>query len=316
MRPETRGTLLLLAIALIGGTAGAYVVFGRIAPRLRGIERDLASLTKQTDELKRKSAEYQQLGQDVEAERATTTRHKKMLPRTEDSSGTYAYFNRIASQVGGVFNYDFARLDKGTQGNLNTSLYQLAGAATFSALFSFIRALEEWPLFYRIEKLDLKEARLEEQNQPEPQPGVSFVMEVRAFSDPSSVRDESADAGQEDPSCLRNPLASPFLPLILAEIPPNDAGLPELAKCTLKALTEDRAYIVDQKGNLVTLAVGDPVYLGYLTKIESAENRCQFTLNRGGWIENATLELDATTQPAKGENLAGKLGKVDQHENP
>ncbi len=217
----------------------------------------------------------------------------KIIPKVENSTKSYSYFNLIASSIPYIFIYDFALLEKKKEGNLQTSLYQLVGETTFNGLYNFVRMLEENQLFYRIERIDIKTKRFKNPFKEEDNDiiGIGFEIEIKAFSDPSKKRDEKATFVK-----MLNKIYNPFYPLILEKLPPNDKNLPDVENSKLYAITKEGVYLIDQKGKLRKLKVGDPVYLGYLTKIDLQNNTAQFTLNKGGIIDKIVLSMKNTNK--------------------
>ncbi|MDP3831240.1 MAG: hypothetical protein Q8Q47_08215, partial [Ignavibacteriaceae bacterium] len=76
------------------------------------------------------------------------------------------------------------------------------------------------------------------------------------------------------------------------DIPPNFDGLLDVQGARLLALVPEGAFVSDMKGNSYLLIEGDQVYLGYLTKIDYKNNSVKFILNKGGIVENVSLELE------------------------
>jgi hypothetical protein len=90
-----------------------------------------------------------------------------------------------------------------------------------------------------------------------------------------------------------------FFPLVRNEIPPNIDGLLDVQGGRLLALIPEGAFLSDSKGNTYLVWEGEQVYLGYLTKIDYANNRVSFILNKGGIIEKIDLELQKETDTKK-----------------
>ncbi len=82
-----------------------------------------------------------------------------------------------------------------------------------------------------------------------------------------------------------------FYPLIRNEIPPNVDNLLDVQGAKLLALVPEGAFLSDGKGNTYLLWEGEPVYLGYLTKIDYDNNKVHFIINKGGVIEQVDLQL-------------------------
>jgi len=88
------------------------------------------------------------------------------------------------------------------------------------------------------------------------------------------------------------PIYDAFYPLIRNEIPPNIDNLLDVQGARLLALIPEGAFVADNKGNTYLVWEGEQVYLGYLTKIDYDNNTVSFILNKGGIIEQVTLQLD------------------------
>jgi len=83
----------------------------------------------------------------------------------------------------------------------------------------------------------------------------------------------------------------PFKPLILSKLPPNIEGRINVAGSRLVALTNTKAFIMDQEGRMKELKVGDKVYLGFLSRIDLNRGRVVFNMNKGGIYSTEVLTL-------------------------
>ncbi len=82
-----------------------------------------------------------------------------------------------------------------------------------------------------------------------------------------------------------------FYPLIHG-IPPNTDGLINVEQSRLTGLTADKIFLIDQKGTLQELVIGDEVYLGSLSSINQEDDTAVFVLNKGGIVEKYEMTLD------------------------
>jgi hypothetical protein len=300
--------ILLVILGLISG-AGAYAVFGKIRARTETLTSQIESLEEEIGGLREQAEEYQRLAEELGTLETGAVELAKVIPAEESSYTSYAYFDRIAQEASGIIYFDYALLERGQEKSFNTSLYLLTGSATFNGLSQFIQALEHWPLFYKIERLDLQSSTFEDQYREDlTWKGVDFTMEVRAYSDPSATdAAERLAAAEYEP--LKRATYNPFYPLIEAEIPPNEEDLLEVDGSVLKAIAGNRAFLQDQHGKLVSLGLGDRVYLGYLTRIDPLSGECTFTLNKGGWVEQKVLQIETLAERAAARPADGKGGR-------
>ena len=94
------------------------------------------------------------------------------------------------------------------------------------------------------------------------------------------------------PDSVPQPITSnPFLPSIMKVPPQNVRNLLDVAVISVKAVAPDKALVLDQTGKLITLKVGDEVYLGKMTATHPQEGSVDFTLNNGGIIETVNKKI-------------------------
>ena len=124
---------------------------------------------------------------------------------------------------------------------------------------------------------------------------VIFNMELQAYY--SSIPELNAAPGQHTilPMSIT---ANPFHPLILRDIPPPQAGEVEIERSDLKAVIPGKAFIIDQNQKSRILEEGDPVYLGYVTRILPDLGKIECLLNKGGVAERYELSI-RVGQPIK-----------------
>ncbi len=94
------------------------------------------------------------------------------------------------------------------------------------------------------------------------------------------------------PDSIPQPITSnPFLPSILKMSPQNVHNLLDVSSINVKAVAPGKALVMDPTGRLITLQVGDQVYLGKLTATNPQEGAVEFTLNNGGIIETVNKQI-------------------------
>ncbi|MDP3580760.1 MAG: hypothetical protein Q8S39_02420, partial [Ignavibacteria bacterium] len=176
--------------------------------------------------------------------------------------------------------------------------YNLNGVAKFSDFYRLIYAIEESKNLKKVMNVDLSSnVKVDEDGTPVYMVNYKLVAKVYFSND-----DRFSFKGGTENSLEPNPAYDIFYPLIRNEIPPNTEGLLDVQSAQLLALIPDGAFLSDASANTYLLWEGDKVYLGYLTNIDYQNNRVNFVLNKGGVIENVSLQL----QKEKKENKPGK----------
>ncbi len=288
MSNALRSTIAIGAIWLVLLLVGGWYVYYRQAGDLEAIREENREAHEAHEQMQAKIDSRGEV-------RATLARltdlwyeRKKVIPATEDARTSYNYFNWLGQQSGSMLMYDFIVLSEDPEASPPSRVYQLRGEDAFENLYNFVYYLEHHPLLYKIEQFTIDSAAIGENEEGDVR-GVRFDMHVKVYYGTSSSLSQSYS-----PRVVAGPprLIDPFYPLILDKLPQNARGLALVDESKLQALTSDTAFIIDQKGKLVSLQVGDEVFLGYLTKIDVQNNECVFTLNLGGIIEKYTMRLN------------------------
>jgi len=283
-----RSTIAIGVIWLVVLLVGGWYVYSKQADDLEALREENEEALEAFDEMQAKVDSRQ----DVRATLARLTdqwyERKKVIPETEDARTSYNYFNWLSQQSGSALMYDFIVLSEDPEESPPSRTYQLRGEDTYENLFNFVYYLENHPLLYKIEQFTIDSAVIGENEEGDVR-GVRFDMHVKVYYGTSSSLSRSYS-----PRIVGTPprLIDPFYPLVLDKLPQNARGLVLVDESKLQALTSDTAFIIDQKGKLVSLHVGDEVFLGYLTKIDVKNNECLFTLSLGGIIEKFTMRFN------------------------
>ena len=216
-------------------------------------------------------------------------KRNKDIPPTDVTPQTYAYFSRLIDLSGPIkLNMIYQKVEQ--RGNYGYNVYNLHGEAPFDNFYRFIWYLENGRKLYKINSVAIKGLEVAP-SEEDKKPGgilVTFDLEVHAYF--SSVAELATSLG--DRSLTPNYLGvDPFAPVIARDIPPNFRSLVEIERSDLKAVIPGKAFVLDQTNTIRTLAEGDEVYLGYVTRIVPDEGRIECTLNKGGIIEKVELKI-------------------------
>ena len=254
---------------------------------IKQIEVDLQNTPDLANEFNSKSTELDNMKKRWE------TRNKDVPPK--DITGeTYGYLNRTID-VSGEVKMDLTYVGPKDFGRYGYNVYSLKGEATFDNLYKFVSYVENGRRLFKISNLVLRGYESKNSETQETKILVLFEMELQAYY--SSIPELNAAPGQRVivPTSLT---ANPFHPLILREIPPPQAGEIEIERSDLKAVIPGKAFIIDQNQKSRILEEGDPVYLGYVTKILPDIGKIECLLNKGGVAERYELSI-RVGQPIK-----------------
>ena len=166
--------------------------------------------------------------------------------------------------------------------------YKMTGSGDFNDVYHLIYAIEQSKELKKIKTISLANlVSTDKSGMPIFQVGFTLVVDVYY-----STNNRFATEKLVENNLSTAPLYDIFYPLIRNQIPPNVDNLLDVQGAKLLALIPQGAFLSDSKGNTYLLWEGQPVYLGYLTKIDYDHNTVSFILNKGGIIEKVDLSLD------------------------
>lgn len=223
---------------------------------------------------------------------------KYAIPVNILQANFFEFVNQISYNFSSDSYVNIEYVDSETFPNFNCYNYNLSGVAKFADFYRLVYAIEESKNLKKVLNVELSSnVKVNEDGTPVYMVNYKFIAKVYFSND-----DRFAFNGGTENSLEPNPAYDIFYPLIRNEIPPNTDGLLDVQSAQLLALIPDGAFLSDTSGNTYLLWEGDKVYLGYLTNIDYQNNRVNFVLNKGGVIENVSLQL----QKEKKENKTGK----------
>lgn len=223
---------------------------------------------------------------------------KYAIPVNISQANFFEFVNQVSYNFSSDSYVNIEYVDTETFPNYNLYNYNLSGIARYADVYRLIYAIEESKNLKKIVNVELSSnVRVTEDAVPVYLVNYKFVAKVYFSNDDRF----SFKGGAENP-LDPNPAYDIFYPLVRNEIPPNSNGLLDVQSAQLLALIPDGAFLSDGSGNTYLLWEGDKVYLGYLTNLDYKNNRVNFVLNKGGIIEDVSLQL----QKEKKENKAGK----------
>ena len=204
---------------------------------------------------------------------------EKSIPRAEAAHLTYDYLDQIVTRQRTTLNFDFIAKEQRDSNDVHYADYHIAGEALFIDLYRFIWYIENLPRYIEITSIEMMEATPEDKASTPNQRWVKFNLYLSALAADREGFDAVDQVAELAPIKYAH---DPFKPprKAVKKIPANRRGLPNVFSSTLRALTPTQAYLIDQKGELKILELGDEVYLGKLIDIRPDENRAIFNLDQ------------------------------------
>lgn len=289
MKRRKRRLILFILILIVLGLSYYFVEYS--------YKKELEQITKSTDKQENQlfenltpSETISLLQEKIDSLEHRISTQQKYIPFYSTPVQAYDKIIQTLNLINQKTEINIDRLSTENYGDFKVEKFQIKGESKFSDLFHLINLFETSPELYRIHLKEIKQTystnekgKLEEK--------VLFTLFLDAIY---TTNDKFRFISEKERPNLRSVfyISDYFESLIKIEIPPNDAGLFEVDGAKLLAILPDAVYLVDKKGNAFTLAEGDEVYLGYLTKINYQNHTCEFLLNKGGILERVTLKID------------------------
>jgi hypothetical protein len=213
----------------------------------------------------------------------------KIIPPMESSSDSYQDIIKGMDQAG-FFKFDLRATEPFTRKSYGFNTYMLeSGIADFPTLYRFIYFLENGSRLYKLNKVTM-ELR-EEVSGTETRKDITFSMQLEVYWATAPGLDVSPAAR---PAPIVEPPFDPFNPIIVSTLStqvPEDEINPETI--IIKGLVPGKAFVLCEK-DLIILQVGDPVWRGYVSAINSSNGTVTFTLNEGGVIRSLEKTMQFT----------------------
>lgn len=287
MRYKRRNTIVLGSFLIILATVCGYFVLWAYPAKLEAAQTELDKVNREIKKLEGLEAQFYDLESLIkEKEEKIAAINKRVTPDIT-TADVYGYLNTILN-YSGIIEFNLATGESKDFKGFGYRNYFLRGEATFNRIYNFIWYIEQGPHVYEITRVNLKGLESKDPETEKIELVIPFDMEIRAYY-------ANVENLPNPPKTLRDVRVSkagnPFYPYILRNLPPNVDNLVDVERAELKAVIPGKALIADSNGKIHVLKEGDPVYLGFLTKINTETAEAEFTLNKGGIIEHLVLKL-------------------------
>jgi hypothetical protein len=296
---ETRNSLTIAVLVVLVGTVG-FFWHGREATKLETLQ---AKYVKLQEDLKMAREAAKRLPS-IEEQHAAIGQMwqqapKKILSVDEPSFSLY-YLNWLVAAYDIPIDFDFVLNKRTDQGSFTVYSYSLQGEGTYRDVYRFIWYLTNNPVLYQIRALEMRRAGSNSDR-------LGFSLDLEGYSinskwavDPITTSSFKSQLVSEQVTEVYDAFQAPRSVRVRPRrqrqparptLPPRPANLVDVEKAKLQAVTSGTVYLRDERGKLVTLSVGDRVYLGRLTRVDLTNNEAEFQLNKLGKVQKVILGL-------------------------
>jgi len=288
MSNAIRNSLILGLLLVLISVSSYYFVIVRKSEQIEELTVIVTEKEEEFENLRLLADQYETFVDSLNALKEEFENRDKVLPFIEDSRISYEYFTKLASESDSYVNFTFQGGNQTEYDEFIITNYTLEGDAPFRNLYNFIWKLENYKRLYNIVSVNFEEITKLDEDNKNPQSVVGFNIALTGYSSRIKPVQEEVIT---DTLSVSGYSSNPFNPLVREQLPPNTENLLVVDDAELKGLTQDRAFIVGDDGELLVMRPGDRVYLGRLTRIDVDNNLVEFTLNKGGFVETVIIRL-------------------------
>ncbi|WP_138429779.1 type 4a pilus biogenesis protein PilO [Fodinibius saliphilus] len=277
-----RNTLILLFVlaVFIGGGWGYIYYYQK--PQIKELKGELQKTRQELNSKQQTADQYPILQKQYKEARSFFNNYNKALYPNSNEDLVYEFLSNVGT--GSAYtDFSFSFTDSTTYGQYGTMEMLIEGEGYYRNVNNFIRQIELSRPLNKVSKVDMSPI-----NELESYGKVKFNFILTSFYDRVKL------LGEADLSITNNLYGSvhnPFFPLIRS-IEPNEDNLVNVESSSLMAVSSNQIFMIDQNGVMKKLSIGDDVYLGELTQINVNEGSATFRLNRGGIIDQLTLQVN------------------------
>ena len=283
-----RNTLVLAAVMLVlGGLGWGWLNF-TYGESLERLDKDVGKKEIRLEQLEVVLADYDYMLDKLNQTLRRWDFYPKTLLPENSVHETYRYLETISSRRAG-FDYEFKLSGVSQSDDVIIANYQLKGNGNYRSINRFIQFLENSKPMYKIESLQLTRIAGGQDSDNDIRVTLKFMGMFVSGDKAELIKDD-------DPFTLNSSnfgtRFDPFRPSVLNKLPPNRENLLVVERAKVIAILKGLTYIQDQNGNMLTMRVGNRVYLGLIEKIDLKKSEVVFAMNRGGIFDRVVLKLE------------------------
>ncbi|MFZ4619046.1 MAG: hypothetical protein ACOYNS_00695 [Bacteroidota bacterium] len=298
MSYKIRNSIVLAVLILLVIIIGTYVT---VFYQPKKIQQNLKESKKISAQLQDNTEQMNAIEQNQLKLRETMHRWNnriKEISESDVSSQTYGYLSDIIDESGAQqlkMNLALTGTVEGSTIGYNT--YKISGVSEFPNIFRFLWLLENGRKLYKITNISFRSDEVGADSMEVPRIALQYEMEINAYF----TKEKTLGMQVMRPDSTPQPIMSnPFQPSILRMKPANVRNLVDVDRISVKATANGKALVMTDDGRLLTLQIGDEVYLGKVSNIMPKEGSIEFMLNNGGiaQIVRKQIQFEKTEKDA------------------
>jgi hypothetical protein len=286
---KIRNTIALAVIILLVSIIGTYITYFYQPKKIDQNQKEMKKITAQLQDNSQQLNDIEQSQMQLRETSHRWNNRIKEISESDVSSQTYGYLSEIIDESGAQqlrMNLAFTGTRDGGMIGYNT--YKITGVSEFPNIFRFLWLLENGRKLYKITNINMRSTEISTDSMEFPQISLQYDMEINAYF----TREKTLGMQVMRPDSTPQPIMSnPFQPSVLQKTPANVRKLVDIEKISIKATANGKALVMTDDGRLLTLQVGDEVYLGKVSNIVPKDGIIEFMLNDGGIAQTKRKQI-------------------------
>lgn len=277
-----RNTLILIIVLTVFVGAGWSYLYFYQEPKIEELTQEVENTRQELNQKQQKADQYPALKKQFEEATRFFNNYNKALYPSSDEDVVYDLLDEISS--GSAFTeFTFNFTDSTNYDQYGTMSMEITGEGYYRNFINFIRQIELNKPLNKISNVTVSPV-----NEIDSYGRVTYSFTLKSFYDRVKL------LGEPELTITNNLVGSvynPFYPLIRS-VDENEENMVDVEQSSLLAVSSDRVFLLDQNDVMKKLSPGDEIYLGKLTSINVDQGAASFELNKGGIIEQVTLQIN------------------------
>lgn len=277
-----RNTIILLTVLILFvGSGWGYIYFFQ-QPEIEELEKEVGQKQTELQNKQQIADRYPTVLNQYEEATAYLENFDKSLYPSHNEDQVYHFLNSI-NRGSSYTNFTFSFQDSTKNEQHGVISMQVTGEGYYRNVVNFVRRIELSAPLNKIENIKINPI-----NQLDSYGKVNYTFTLKSLYDRQAGFENASMAVTDD---IYGSVYNPFYPLIRA-VEENTKNLINVESSSLIAVSGNRIFLLDQSGILRKLSPGDEVYLGKLRSLNVNKGSATFVLNKGGIIEQVTLQVN------------------------
>ncbi len=277
-----RNTLILLVVFVVLAAGGGAYIYLYQLPEIEELESEIQTQSAELREKQQIASTYPGLVEQFEEATEFYNNYEKSLYRNSNEDRVYDFINNL--NIGLAYtDFNFSFQDSTQHDQYGIITMAIDGEGYYRNFVNYLRQIELSRPLNKISAVNITPI-----NELEEYGKVRFDFVLTSFYDRAALLNEGE---AEVTNNLVASVHNPFFPLI-RDVEQNTDEQINVENSKVIALSSNRLFLLDQNGMLQRLQEGDQVYLGRLSDIDISDRQATFVLNKGGIIEQVTLQVN------------------------